>query len=277
MSGINKGRAAGLVAIITGSTRGVGKGIAVQMASEGAKVVITGRSKENGDKVVAEIEALGGAASFFQLNITEEKDFIGAVEFAVDRYGKLTTMINNAAGTDSSVAVKDGPLTEITLDSWNELLKLNLTSYFLGSKYAVKQMIKQGEGGTVVQVSSLAGISSQAGFDAYAAAKGGINAMTRVMANTYSRFKIRTNAIGLGFVPTENPEHQQVAALPSIKDAFFTRLGTPIDVGHLCMFLATEESAFLTGAVIPFDGGASLNIKIPDTQLALHSERAVGN
>ncbi len=259
----SKGRAADKVVIVTGSTRGVGKGIAKVLAAEGAKVVVCGRNQDNGAQTVADIKNAGGEASFFKMDITQEQGFIDVVDFTVKKYGKLTTMINNAAGTDPTLALRDGPVTEIELSSWDALLRADLTSVFLGCKHSVRQMIKQGEGGTVINVSSLSGISSHGGHDAYAASKAGVNALTRVMANTYSQSNIRTNGIGLGFVPTENPVHQKVAQNPEIRKAFFTRLGTPADVGHLCVYLATEESGFLTGATIPLDGGASIKSLVP--------------
>src|ERR1700682_3872900 len=169
------------VALVSGSTRGIGRTIAEMFAREGAKVAVTGRTVDRGQKVVAGVREAGGEADFFRLDINEEASVQGVVEATVERFGKLDTLINNAAPTDVvSTTVK--PLQEYTTEEWERILRGTLTgNVFWSCKYVIPHLAAAG-GGSIVNISSAQSVVGFSGFSAYGAAKGAINALTPILA-----------------------------------------------------------------------------------------------
>ena len=241
------------VAFISGSTRGFGRSIAEMFAREGAKVAVTGRTVDRGQKVVAGIRDGGGEAEFFPLDITDEDNVRSVIDATVERFGRLDVLINNAAPTDAvSTSVK--PLTDYTTDEWNRILVGTLTSsVFWACKYGIPHLIAAG-GGSIVNISSGQSIVGLSGFSAYSAAKGAINSLTRTLAVETAPDNIRVNTIIVGRV-VAHARDTGVGAGPG----HLTRLGVPNDIAYCATWLASDESAFVTGSLVTADGGFTIN------------------
>jgi NAD(P)-dependent dehydrogenase (short-subunit alcohol dehydrogenase family) len=169
-------------------------------ASEAAKVVVTGRTQDLGRAVETEIRALGGEATYVPTDIGREEEVMAAVAAASDRYGTLTTLVNNAAPTDLMMNSVDGAIADLSTDAWEQIIRLTLTSVFWATKYALVEMLRRGEG-SIINISSAAAVSGAVGIDAYTAAKGGMISLTRSVAVEYGPRGIRSNCLVLGFVP----------------------------------------------------------------------------
>jgi NAD(P)-dependent dehydrogenase (short-subunit alcohol dehydrogenase family) len=253
-------RLQGKVALVTGATRGIGRVIATTFAAEGAHVVLVGRTVDEGENARADIEAAGGRAVYVQADVGNEADVKAAVETAVARFGRLTTLVNNAAAThlpglpdrgDAGV----GELHDAVLA---ETLRTNLWGLVWSCKHAIAAMIDAG-GGSIVNISSGVATKGAPMMDAYTATKGAMNALTRSMAVGYAKQRIRVNAISTGLIesgasiealladPAKRQWLEQVIPLP-----YF---GTPQDIAWGCVYLASDESRYVTGTVLPIDGG----------------------
>lgn len=241
------------VALISGSTRGIGRTMAEMFAAEGAKVAVTGRTVDRGEKVVNLIREAGGEAAFFRLDITDEASVREVVDAVVDRFGKLDTLVNNAAPTDVvSTTVK--PLVEYTTEEWEAILRGTLTgNVFWSCKYAIPHIAAAG-GGSIVNISSGQAVIGLSGFSAYGAAKGGINSITKTLAVENARHSIRVNAIVVGRVIS----HKADTGV-GVGGGHLTRLGVPADIAYAAMWLASDESAFVTGSIVTADGGFTIN------------------
>jgi NAD(P)-dependent dehydrogenase (short-subunit alcohol dehydrogenase family) len=241
------------VALISGSTRGIGRTMAEMFAAEGAKVAVTGRTVDRGEKVVNLIREAGGEAAFFRLDITDEASVREVVDAVVDRFGKLDTLVNNAAPTDVvSTTVK--PLVEYTTEEWEAILRGTLTgNVFWSCKYAIPHIAAAG-GGSIVNISSGQAVIGLSGFSAYGAAKGGINSITKTLAVENARHGIRVNAIVVGRVIS----HKDDTGV-GVGGGHLTRLGVPADIAYAAMWLASDESAVVTGSIVTADGGFTIN------------------
>jgi meso-butanediol dehydrogenase/(S,S)-butanediol dehydrogenase/diacetyl reductase len=246
-------RLAGKVAIVSGSTRGIGRTIAEMFAREGAKVAVTGRTVDRGEKVVARITEAGGEAAFFPLDITDEDSVHSVLDAAAGRFGKLDVLINNAAPTDAvSTTVK--PLIDYTTEEWDRIIKGTLTgNVFWSCKYGIPHLIAAG-GGSVVNISSAQSVIGLSGFAAYGAAKGAINSITRTLAVENSEHNIRVNTIVVGRVIS----HSKDTGV-GVGAGHLTRLGVPDDIAYCATWLASDESAFITGSLVTADGGFTIN------------------
>ena len=242
----------GKVALITGGGTGIGAACAREFAQEGAAVVLTGRRKDVLEAVAKEIEQKKGRALAVSGSVTDEAHARSAVAQAVRAFGKLDILINNAgAGAFGKV------LHETDEAIWNEMLATNLTGTYRMIKAAVPEMIKAG-GGSIVNVSSIASLVGIPMIAAYSASKGGMDALTRCVAMDYATQKIRCNSVCPGLVDTpmaadliDNKE-----ALAQIMTAYpLGRYGTSEEVAKLILYLASDESSWMTGTVIPIDGG----------------------
>jgi NAD(P)-dependent dehydrogenase (short-subunit alcohol dehydrogenase family) len=227
--------------------------MAEMFAREGAKVVVTGRTVDQGEKVVAGIRAAGGDAEFVELDVTREESVICAVAAAVARFGKLDTLVNNAAPTDAvSTSVK--PLTEYTTAEWDRIILGTLTgNVFWPSKYAIPHIAAAG-GGSIINISSGQSVVGLSGFSAYAAAKGAINSLTRTLAVEVAAQNITVNTIVVGRVIA----HSRDTGV-GVGPGHLTRLGIPSDIGYAATWLASEEARFVTGSMITADGGFTIN------------------
>ncbi|WP_062049728.1 SDR family NAD(P)-dependent oxidoreductase [Bacillus sp. JCM 19034] len=242
------------VAIITGAASGQGAEEAILFAQEGAKVVATDIQVELLNKVVKKIVDNGGDAIAIEHNVTNEEHWTKVVEEAVKTYGKIDILVNNAG---IGGAEGFGEIDTVDLNSWNKFMNINATGNFLGIKSVVPEMRKAGQG-SIVNISSMAGLVGGAAGVHYTASKGATRLLTKGAAVELGPEKIRVNSVHPGFintpmvsVVTEDKEMIENA----LKDIPIGYIGEPIDVAYLVLFLASDESRFITGAEIAIDGG----------------------
>jgi len=220
-------RLEGKVALVTGSTRGIGRTIAEVFADEGAKVVLSGRSVDKGEKNVQRIRDAGGEAMFVPLDVADEASVQDAVAATVDAYGPITTLINNAAPT-ALVNVSFKPVTELSTQEWDDIVRGTLTSMFWTSKYAIPHMLDAG-GGSIVNISSGGAVFGVPGLSAYSAAKGGVNSLTRTVAVEFGKQGIRCNTIIVGRVVS----YAQDRGPETTKELL--RVGNPRDIASAAL------------------------------------------
>jgi len=247
----------GKVGIVTGSTKGIGRVIAARMAVEGAKVVLAGRSVKRGEDMAAAINAAGGDSIFVPADVGNEHDVEAVIQTAVDRFGTLTTLVNNAASTEL-INRSDASVTDMALDAWDRILHVTLSGAMLMSKHAIPRMIEAG-GGAIVNISSEGSYRPDPKMTAYAAAKSGLNSLTRSIAVGYGAYGIRANTIITGMVlpPQSLPLFQANPPLwAKLQAQHATRLGQREDVAAGVIYLASDESGFVTGAEPPIEGGS---------------------
>ena len=245
-------RLQGKVAIVTGSTSGIGIGIAKLYAAEGAKVVICGRRAEKGQAVVDEIVKAGGEASYHYMDITDTASIESLMKDTVEKYGKLDILVNNAA----NVALKDGRVDELTVEMWDAIFQSDMRGTFYTTKCALPYLAQNG-GGSIVNIGSMASCAGDLGSTAYACAKAGVDMLTQSVALQYGKQNIRCNCVRPGLIVTPQNEAHVPQAL---KDIFLSnicvnRYGCPEDIGHLCVYLGSDESAYVTGQIMTVDGG----------------------
>jgi NAD(P)-dependent dehydrogenase (short-subunit alcohol dehydrogenase family) len=250
-------RLAGKVAVITGAARGIGAATARLFAQEGASVVLADMLEEQGKEVAAEIKKAGGKAEFVRCDVTNSDDVKNAISTAVRLYGKLDVLFNNAGIWGVMADLANYP--EVVFD---RVIATNLKGNFLGLKHALPEMLKSG-GGSIINTASILGMVGLPQVAGYAAAKGGIIALTRVAALECATQGIRVNAICPGGVDTPLVA-EQVASLPAelqevAKQALvgmqpIGRFAQPEEIASLVLFLASDESSIITGAIYPIDG-----------------------
>lgn len=246
------GRMDGRIALVSGSTRGIGRSIAELLAAEGAKVAVTGRTVEKGDKVVAGIRDRGGDAEFFSLDITDEGSVRDVVAGVVDRFGGLTTLVNNAAPT-TAVATTVKPLHEYSTEEFNAILVGTLTgNVFWASKYAWPHL-QSAAGATIVNISSAQSIRGFTGFGAYGASKGAMNSLTRTLAVEGAPHDIRCNGILVGRVVSGRGDSG--VGVNNRKGG----VGNPLQIATTVLFLSCDESSFINGDLITADGGVTID------------------
>jgi NAD(P)-dependent dehydrogenase (short-subunit alcohol dehydrogenase family) len=237
----------------------VGEAIARRFATEGASVVVVGRTTERGEAVASSIRAAGGQASFCRGDVSSEADVSASVAHAVEQFGGLHVLVNNAIPTDQMAAGMK-PLDEYTLEEFEGILRVALSGTFLNIKHGVKQMLNGG-GGSIVNISTMASIMGMASLPAYTTAKGGMNALTRYVAAEYGKRGVRCNVIIPGILANE--ANAALTQLPDLKAAIedqhlVPQLGTNEDVAALAAYLASDEARFVTGAQFIADGGFSI-------------------
>ena len=247
------------VALVTGGAMGIGRATAMMFAAEGAKVVLGDVDESAGAKVAEEIVQAGGEATFMKLDVSREDDWRRVVAATVELYGKLTVLVNNAGislGHD---------IEETTLDEWNHVMSINSTGVFLGMKYAIAAMKANGEGCSIINRSSVDGQVGEAGLFAYCASKGAVTVMTKsaALAVGAKGYSIRVNSVHPGYVHTPHTE-KEAADFGLTPDEYFKKVGAqhpigfigePIDIAYLDLYLASDESRWVTGAEFTIDGG----------------------
>lgn len=247
-------RLEGQVAIITGGGAGIGKAVALRYAAEGAKVVVAEVNAEAGRGVAQEIQAAGREALFVRADVAEEKEVQAMVEAAVEHYGHIDILFNNAG---IQIYGKDARVHELSTEVWDRTLGVNLRGQWLCAKYVIPHMLEQGQG-CIINLASPTGLRGYGNLAAYSVSKGGIAALTLAMAADYSRHHIRVNAIVPGCIETpmnavrltdEKMRQKRIAATP------YGRLGTGEDVAGLAVFLASDDADFCVGGFYAVDGG----------------------
>jgi len=251
------GRLMGKVALITGGGTGIGRGMALAFAREGAKVALAARRVEKLQEVVREIADAGGEGMAIACDVSSAGDAARAVRETVEKFGALHVLVNNAGGVHVST------IEGIPEEEWDRMMAVNLKGPFLMSRAALPEFRKVG-GGSIVNVGSILGLVAMKGRAAYCASKGGVTMLTKAVAIDHAHENVRVNCICPSIVETElikglfdaNDEGKKlrdarVASIP------LGRMGRPADVAELAVYLASEESSWLTGVAIPLDGGLS--------------------
>jgi meso-butanediol dehydrogenase/(S,S)-butanediol dehydrogenase/diacetyl reductase len=251
----------GRVAVVTAGGSGIGAATARRFAREGARVVIADLSGRRGEAVAAEITGAGGRAEWLKVDVADPDGVRATVDRALDAFGRLDVMVNNAGHAEVA------PLDEITLESWNRVLAVTLTGTFLGMKYCLPVMRRQG-GGVVVNTASISGMVADYGLASYNAAKAGVINLTRSAAIENARHGIRVNCVCPGTIDTRAPvllggdradeiRRVQAEANP------IARMGQADEIASTILFLASDEAAFITGAALVADGGLTAHTGLP--------------
>jgi NAD(P)-dependent dehydrogenase (short-subunit alcohol dehydrogenase family) len=249
------GRLDGKVAIITGATGGIGKVATDIFTREGANVVACDKVEDGSDAVLASARANAGDVVFVKADLTDEEDVQSVVQATVKHFGRIDVLFNNHG------VMVGKPFLETTMDEFDFIMDGNLRSVFMVCRYAGKEMVKTG-GGSIINVSSVGGIVGFPNMAAYGASKGGLVQLSRALATDLAQYAIRVNAICPGVIDT--PQPRQYMKNVEDKEALWKefenlhllkRVGKPEEVVWLAVYLASDESSFMTGAVIPVDGG----------------------
>jgi len=247
------------VAIVTGAGTGLGRAIALMFGREGASVVVNGRRPEPIEAVAKEIAVAGGRALAVRGDMTKVADIKQVIRAAVDTFGQLDVLVNNAG-----IITSRAPAVECSEEDWQKMIEGNLTSVFLCSKYALPELISSK--GNIINIASMAGLKGTANRAGYGAAKGGVVILTRGMALDYALHGVRVNAICPAFVETEmNREYLAELRRTGEYQALVNRhplgfLGNPDDVAYAAVYLASDEARWVTGIALPLDGGMGAGV-----------------
>jgi NAD(P)-dependent dehydrogenase (short-subunit alcohol dehydrogenase family) len=245
---------AGEKAVVTGSTAGIGRAVAIAFATEGAAVVVTGRNNERGEAVVADITSAGATAHFIAADLTDERACTALIDQAAERLDGLTVLVNNAAGGDT----KDSDVAAMDTAAWDAIVRVDLTAPMWCARAAIAHMRTAGTG-AIVNVSSRQGERASPGLAAYVAAKAGLNGLTRAIAVEEAKHGIRCNTVSPGYVLNDRRDAElSVERRSTLEGMHLTRLGLADDVASACVYLASRESGFVTGINLQLDGGSSI-------------------
>lgn len=245
-------RLKGKVALITGSTRGIGKEFAIGFAKEGADVIVNGRNSEKAKSVAKEVEDLGVRSMAIGADVSSSQDITRMVEEAINSFGRIDILVNNAGVNPFIVEAE-----KIKEEGWDQVLDVNLKGVFLCCQAAGRKMMEQG-GGKMINISSAAGILGEQGFLPYCVSKAGVMMLTRILAYEWSKYNITVNAIAPGFIaggmntPILNKE---ILVSGLTQQVPMKRLGKPEEVVNIAIFLASEDSSYINGTTIVADGG----------------------
>jgi NAD(P)-dependent dehydrogenase (short-subunit alcohol dehydrogenase family) len=249
-------RLKGKVALITGGAKGIGKSASMLMAREGAKVAVTDVDDDAGKAAIEEIRSAGGDAEYWRLDVSKESEVKRVFNEVEKRFGPVTALVANAG-----IGGANKPPHELTEEEWDAVQAVNVKGVFFCTKYAVPQMKKAG-GGSIINMSSIYGLVGAPDAPPYHASKGAVRLMSKTDALFYAKDKIRVNSVHPGFIWTHMVE-QHLNTMPdpdAAKQGLVSlhplgHLGEPDDIGWACVFLASDESKFITGSEVVIDGG----------------------
>lgn len=257
------GRVAGKIAIVTGGASGIGRSCAIRLAEHGAAVVVTDIQEDMGAETVAAITDKGGQAQFLAQDVTNEPEWLEVVASTVAEHGGLDILVNNAG-----IGI-GGSILTLTLEDWHRQQAINLDGVFLGMKHSIPAMRDSG-GGSIINMSSVAGLKGSANLAAYNATKGGVRLFTKGVALecAQNRWNVRVNSVHPGIIDTPiwtklNPEFQEDGSHILDAEAIATMavptgaLGSAFDVANGVLFLASDDSSYMTGTELVIDGGLS--------------------
>ena len=240
---------AGHVALVTGASQGIGRACALALAESGAQLALCARNEEKLADVVKEAESKGAQAAAFRMDVSDEDSVKTAVKSAIDRFGKVDILINNAGIT------KDTLLMRMKRADWDSVIQTNLTGAFLCTQAVISSMLKQ-RWGRIINITSVFGQMGQAGQANYAASKAGLIGFTMAMAREVASRNITVNAVAPGYIETAMTEALPQELKAKVNDMIpLGRGGTDMEVAHAVRFLASEEAAYITGHVLNVNGG----------------------
>ncbi|QED47502.1 3-oxoacyl-[acyl-carrier-protein] reductase [Cytobacillus dafuensis] len=240
----------GKIALVTGASRGIGREIALELARQGADVVVNySGSEERANHVVAEIKEMGRKAIAVQCDVSNSDSVANMVKETIDTFGKLDILVNNAGIT------KDNLLMRMKEDEWDDVININLKGVFLCTKAVTRQMMKQ-RSGRIINISSIVGVSGNPGQANYVAAKSGVIGLTKTSAKELSSRGITVNAVAPGFITTDMTDKlNEEVKEQMLKQIPLARFGEPADIANVVVFLASDDSRYMTGQTLHVDGG----------------------
>ncbi len=247
-------------AIVTGAGSGIGAASAIRFAEEGAKVVVADIREHKAAQVVSEITTAGGEAITCQVDVGDEASIAAMVQTCIDAYGRLDVLFNNA-GT-----LRPGNAVDLATEDWDLVMGINVRSVFLGAKYAVPHMRKQG-GGSIINTASISGLHGDGKAVVYAASKGAVINLTRALSTDHAAEGIRVNAICPGTIrtpPVERMTSQPEVLERNIRAHAMKRLGEPVEIANAAVWLASDLASFVTGESVVVDGGLRAQSPIGD-------------
>lgn len=241
------------VAIVTGASSGIGRAAVQLFVAEGAAVLAADVQDQAGTCLTDDLAHEGYSVSYVHADVSREDDVEAMIHLALGRYGRLDVLFNNAG-----IEGQQAPTADASLDNWDRVININLKGVFLGMKHGIKAMLQHG-GGSIINNASVAGLVGFPGIPAYCASKGGVIQLTRTAALEYATQNVRVNCLCPGVIDTpmverfthgEREAQEMMTALEPVG-----RVGTPREVAELAVFLASDRSSFVTGAIVPVDGG----------------------
>lgn len=249
-------RLAGKVAVVTGAASGMGRATSLAFAREGARVTVADIDLPGAEAVAKEIEAAGGEAIARRVDVSSADDVQAMIEATTSRFGRLDVLDNNAALLGAAAHAIDKDVVNIEPDAWDRIFAVNMRGPYLGCKFAVPAMLRSG-GGSIINISSASSLTGYPVSHAYGSSKAGVNALTAHVAATYGKQGIRCNAIAPGPVRTATAWADVTAEHAALVERHLLTpyVGEPQHIAHTAVFLASDESAYITGQVLSVDGG----------------------
>jgi NAD(P)-dependent dehydrogenase (short-subunit alcohol dehydrogenase family) len=248
-----EGRLEGKVALVTGGTSGIGRDTAILFAKAGAKVVVAGRREAEGQETIELVRAAGGDGLFLKADVSKASEVEALIKNAAERFGRLDAAFNNA-GIEGVWA----PIIRQTEEDWDRTIDINLKGVWLCLKYEIRQMLKQGGGGAIVNMASIIGLIGSAGVAAYSASKHGVIGLTKTAALENAKSGIRINAVCPGFI--ETPMADRIFRAPAAHKYFLSchpigRFGKPTEIAEAVVWMCSDRASFMTGQSLVLDGG----------------------